>query len=402
MVDNTPLRYSANLHDVDWTNIVDQVLPNMNGHRKNILLHACGRYSINPVLLLSKMAQDEQYISHTMKSDEEFSSSIKSFANDLSRCGQEFDTTDSKIESYPLEIFLRRAFENDDKLVDDFLRICYTISQRYDIPEKTRKDHTLDQHNTFKRHETSEDNKVTTSKPNITLALPYPNTECWMLGASHFGALDTADDALAKNIFSSIDMAPSLFQRWGVPFDYLFSEGDVLSAHSGHTKKHSECSIEVKHATCDTCNPSGYSTYYSHLVLNDLKDGTFIEPGVHIGKIELDPEKSLCKCDWAYSSFQCATGPHLHLEMRYNGAPESLDGKVISNLRIKTGMLAHDQLCSDPEDCTKATIGGEPCSTTYTDVSTLKVTCPVTKGSNIGKIYVFGFRKLTYIICISI
>ena len=66
VVDNTPLRYSANLHDVDWTNIVDQILPNMNGHRKKIMLHASGRYSINPVLLLSKMAQDEQYISHTM------------------------------------------------------------------------------------------------------------------------------------------------------------------------------------------------------------------------------------------------------------------------------------------------------------------------------------------------
>ena len=213
-----------------------------------------------------------------------------------------------------------------------------------------------------------------------------------MLGASHFGALDTADDALAKNTFSSIDMAPSLFQRWGVPFDYLFSEGDVLSAHSGHTKKHSECSIEVIHATCDTCNTSGYSTYYSHLVLNDLEDGTFIEPGVHIGKIELDPEKSLCKCDWAYSSFQCATGPHLHLEMRYEGAPESLDGKIISNLLIKTGMLAHDQLCSDPDDCTKATIGGKPCATTYTHVKTLEVTCPVTKGSNIGKICVSVFE----------
>ena len=394
MVDNTPLRYLANLHDVDWNNIVDQVLPNMNGLRKKILLHACGRFSINPVLLLTKMAQDEQYIPHTMKTDDEFRSYIRSFANDLSRYGQEFDTTDTTIEASPLEIFLRRAFDNDDKTVQDFLRICHTISQRYDILEKTRKNHPLDQHNVFKRHETSEDNKVTTKKQQIELALPYPNTECWMLGASHFGALDTADDALAKNIFSSIDMAPSLFQRWGVPFDYLFSEGDVLSAHSGHTKKHSECSMEVIHATCDICNNSGYSTYYSHLILNDFEDGTFINQGEHIGQIELDPEKSLCKCDWAYSSFQCATGPHLHLELRYDSAPESLDGKTISNLRIKTGMLAHDQLCSDPDDCTKATIGGKPCATTYTDVTTGKVTCPVTKGSNIGKICVFGFRKL--------
>ena len=138
-----------------------------------------------------------------------------------------------------------------------------------------------------------------------------------------------------------------------MPFDYLFSNGDVHASHSGSIKKHSECSIEIQHIS------TKYSTYYSHLEIDDFDIGDSIEQGEHIGRIQLDPNKSNCKCDWPSGSFLCATGPHLHLELRYDGAPVSLQDKVISNLLIKTGLLAHDQLCSDPDGCTEATFEGK-------------------------------------------
>ena len=166
-------------------------------------------------------------------------------------------------------------------------------------------------------------------------------------------------------------------------FDYLFSDGEVYAAHSGTFKKHSDCSLEIKH------EKTLYSSYYSHLDVDDIADGTIIEQGHYLGKISLDPDKSNCKCNWAEKSFACATGPHVHLELRYDGEPASLDGKTIGNLRIKTGLYNHDAYCSDPKDCTRAVLKqtGEPCATTYTDLTTGHVICPVTKGSNIGRKY---------------
>jgi len=166
-----------------------------------------------------------------------------------------------------------------------------------------------------------------------------------------------------------------------VPFDYLLSRGEVYSSHNGTFKKHSDCSVEVLH------DKTKFSTYYSHLRINEIEDGEFIEQGQNIGQIEIDPDQSNCKCDWASKSFLCSTGPHLHLELRYDGAPASLNGKIMSNLLIKTGLLPHDMFCSDPTDCTYATFNGEPCATTYTDLKTGVVICPVTKGTNIGIIY---------------
>ena len=104
----------------------------------------------------------------------------------------------------------------------------------------------------------------------------------------------------------------------------------------------------------------------------------------HLGNISLDPDMSLCKCDWALKSFACATGPHVHLELRYDNKPASLDGKIISNLEIRTGKFQHDMYCSDATDCTQATYEGKPCATTYTDLTTGEVICPVTKGANTG------------------
>ena len=153
----------------------------------------------------------------------------------------------------------------------------------------------------------------------------------------------------------------------------------MFAAHSGYIERHSDCSIEVFH------DKSNFSTYYSHILPNDIEDGIFIESGESIGRISIDPSLSNCKCDWSRSSFLCATGPHLHFELRLKGRPESLDGRMISNLRIKTGLLPHDSYCTDPMDCTRATYLGKPCATYYTHQLTGDVTCAITKQeTNIG------------------
>ena len=170
VAEKTHLRYSSKLHKVNWNDIVDQIRPPLNHYRKSMIFHSAGRFSISPLLLLSKVMQDEKHSSHGLKTDEEFRSSLKSFANDLSRHDQEFDAVNTKIETSSLEYSLRKIFNNDEGLINDFMAICETISHKYDISEKIGTN--MDQHDMFKRNDDDE----------IELALPYSSKECWDLG----------------------------------------------------------------------------------------------------------------------------------------------------------------------------------------------------------------------------
>ena len=227
------------------------------------------------------------------------------------------------------------------------------------------------------------------AEEEIRLELPFASTECWQLSATHWGAQETEASAIKNGTMSSIDMAPYLFARWGVPFDFVNSTGEVLASHDGYFYKNSDCSVEVFH------DKSNYSTFYSHIIPNDIENGVFIESGESIGRIDLDPHTSNCRCDWSRRSFLCSTGPHIHLELRHKGHPADLDGRIISNLRITTGLLPHDSYCSDPVDCTLAKFGGEPCATYYNDTTTGNVMCAVTKKeSNVGNQQHYFFHMI--------
>lgn len=359
------LRYTDSLRSVNWRNILDMELPLTNRQKKNIILHLSGQYAIHPVLLMSKISLDENnMIEYAMKTEDEFRISLRSFANNLSRYDQDFESDSITTIASSVEYCLQKVFNQDDKLINEFLDICHSIMKRYDISSKTT--FQMKQQPTLKRNNEKE----------IGLELPYGKEECWQLSATHNGALQAEDGS--SYVMSAIDMSPSLYHNWLIPFDYLFSDGDIYAAHSGFVKKHSECALEIFD------NATEFSTYYSHLNLTGIDDEVWVDQGENIGRISLDPEESNCKCDWPTRSFLCATGPHVHFELRYNGTPSTLNDKIISKIRIKTGTYAHDQYCNDPDHCDSATINGEPCATTYTHVDTGDIFCPVVKGSNFG------------------
>ena len=366
------LRYTDGVRSINWRDILDMELPLTNGHKKGIILHLSGQYAIHPILLLSKVSLDQNnMMEYAMKTEEEFRISLSSFANNLSRYDQDFESDSMTTIASSLEYCLQKVFNQDDQLINEFLDVCHRIMKRYDISSKTK--FQMKQQRPFKRHNGEE--------IGIHLELPYGKEECWQLSATHNGALQAENGT--GYVMSAIDMSPSLYHNWLVPFDYLFSDGDIYAAHSGFVKKHgsdgSECALEIFD------NATEYSTYYSHLNLSGIDDGIWVDQGEHIGWISLDPEESNCKCDWSSRSFECATGPHVHFELRYNGMPSTLNDTIISNIRIKTGKFPHDQFCNDPDHCTSATLpNGELCATTFTEVDTGDIYCPVVKGSNFG------------------
>ena len=147
-------------------------------------------------------------------------------------------------------------------------------------------------------------------------------------------------------------------------------------AFHGMVHVHSSCSLEILNGT--------HSTYYSHIRI-DVENGTSVQQGDPIAEIELYPNEANCMCDWTNMKYECATGPHLHLEMRKNGRPETLNDKEISGYRIRAGKYAHDEYCSDPEDCLVAKNNGVSCATTFTHTDG-EVFCATVKGINAGNV----------------
>jgi len=201
-MDVAALRYSDELHKVDWSNIFHQILPYISNHRRNVLGHISGQFSINPLLIVGKIIQDQQRaINYNMASDEEFRISFTAFSNTLSQSEQDYDAEEKDIDISPLEYVLRKTIGNSDELIRNFIRICDAISKEYNIPTATSDANIMSSRNIMKRANDDE----------ISLQLPYTHSECWQLGGSHFGAQETQSSATNNGILSAIDMSPYLF-----------------------------------------------------------------------------------------------------------------------------------------------------------------------------------------------
>ena len=198
---DTTLRYSRELHKVDWVDIFNQALPYMSNYRKQMLVHISGQFSVSPLLMLGKIIQDQQKAKYyNTKNDEEFRIFAKSFANSLSRSEQGFDAEAKKNDISALGYALRRTFRNNDVSIKNYLNICDTIAKRYNISKFTSKTNLLDRQYMVKRDE----------EEQIILQLPYSSSECWQLGGTHFGAQETESSA-TNGAMSAIDMSPYLF-----------------------------------------------------------------------------------------------------------------------------------------------------------------------------------------------
>lgn len=96
--------------------------------------------------------------------------------------------------------------------------------------------------------------------------------------------------------------------------------GDGTVAFSGYKGDYGKL-VMIRH-------PNGYKTYYGHL----SRIGKGISPGVKVGQGEVIGY---------VGSTGLATGPHLHYEMRVNGAPfNPLRLKVSSGEPIPKGLMA--------------------------------------------------------------
>ena len=201
-MDVAALRYSDELHKVDWSNIFHQILPYISNHRRNVLGHISGQFSINPLLIVGKLIQDQQRaINYNMASDEEFRISFTAFSNTLSQSEQDYDAEEKDIDISPLEYVLRKTIGNNDDLIRNFLSICDAISKRYNIPTTTRHTNIVNSRDITKR----------TNDDDISLQLPFTHSECWQLGGSHYGAQETQSSATDNGKMSAIDMSPYLF-----------------------------------------------------------------------------------------------------------------------------------------------------------------------------------------------
>ena len=359
----TTLRLSPSLFHVSWREIISKELPLATGHKIDNILHIGGQFSINPLLLITKILMDDKKnLRYLTQSDKEFNRKMISFANFLSKHDQDFYTENHMDHSSSLHYALHEIFDSP-QYIRNFIMQCKYSMNKYNIPETT-----------------IHDRNIREASMDIVLDLPYPSSECWAASATHYGAIQL--DELGKYAMSAIDFSPTLFGHWGVKFDYLNSEGSVHTAHAGRIKWHSDCSIEVEDLT------SSYSTYYSHIILaENIADKVLVLRGQLIGWIDLYSDGANCNCDWGNKMFECASGPHVHFELRRNGYPVSLNNRVLSKYRIKAGTFPHDKQCSDPESCEFAKNNGLSCATLYTDITTGIIYCPTVKGQNLGKTY---------------
>ena len=153
--------------------------------------------------MVAKILQDQQgATNYNIISDEEFRISAKSFANTLSVSEQDFHRDEeTDMDDSTLRYGLRRAYKNNDEMIRNFLNICDALSKKHNLPTLTRETNPHARQSIVKREE----------EEDISLHLPFAQSECWQLSATHFAAQETQSSAINNGKMAAIDMSPYLF-----------------------------------------------------------------------------------------------------------------------------------------------------------------------------------------------
>ena len=172
-------------------------------HRVSVMMHISAQYSLSPLLMVAKILQDQQgATNYNMISDEEFRISAKAFANTLSVSEQDFHgDEETDMDDSTLRYGLRRAYKNNDEMIRNFLNICDALLKKHNLPTLTRETNPHVRQGIVKREEEEE----------ISLQLPFAQSECWQLSATHFAAQETQSSAINNGKMAAIDMSPFLF-----------------------------------------------------------------------------------------------------------------------------------------------------------------------------------------------
>ena len=162
------LRYTSDLHSVDWKNLIRRSFPLLPNHRKDSILHIGGEYSINPLVLLTKVLLDEEEnSSYSQRSDKEFSKNLKQFANKLSIHYQEGCLPNDEPQISPTEYSFTKVVQDDNKTLTKFMYTYHKMAKRYDLPVKL-------QRKVSKRDDSQ----------GISLVLPFSKDECWTMSGN--------------------------------------------------------------------------------------------------------------------------------------------------------------------------------------------------------------------------
>ena len=162
----TTLRFSSQLHHTDWNEIISNEFPLASENKISNILHAAGKFSVSPVILIAKLLIDgKENLRYITQGDADFNRDMNYFADRLSTHDQEFyfEKQDSNNVS-SLEYALKKLLKPEG-YIDDFIWQIGFLMEKYELPMKT-----------------AQDNQKREANNEIKLDLPFPSTECWKLG----------------------------------------------------------------------------------------------------------------------------------------------------------------------------------------------------------------------------
>ena len=303
---------SYELQAINWTEIINDELPFLNDEEGDIILNDALFESVNPLIIISLLATEHKSQAHPVHQKvPEFSTTVESSVSSLVDAYMDYEDKNATVKTNVATSAIWEILDRDDDKLKLFLETFNELYSAQIEPFTTP----------FK-----EEDRV--GGDSFKLTWPWPNGKSWKVGGTHgyrgvWSDLDPQDGL--QSCRWNADTGDTGCKEESVPLVYAMHSGVV----SGVTK----CNIRITH-------PSGWATQYYHMDDIKFKNGDNVEADQAIGVYAGDYETALCNRGRT-------TGPHLHLSLinAKTGRKESLDGKMISGYKIKTGTEAYDTNC---------------------------------------------------------